>query len=286
MRAFVIEGQNRYDRTYRTPIIEALIPVAGRSFLDLGCGRGYESYALGVAGAGRVLGIEGREAFLEVGRAGAAHLGVADRVQFAQHDVRRLDELGLGKFDGVLHFGLLYHMENPFNQLKRVRNLCAGDLLLETQIAPLDFAGAERSQVAQLSDLTTLILDGQAFQGRALEYVEDHAAAKGSLDRPLVFWLTVASIERALHLAGFEVLLTVHNHIPPHLEPWGTQLGYNQARLKAFFHARVREPEKVIPVEPGRVEGLEGLRFSYAALPPLKRWRKRLGRWWRGAHYA
>lgn len=279
MPLFELEGQPRYDRTYRTPIIEALTGIQAKTFLDLGCGRGYESYSLGVHGAESVLGIEGREAFLEVGRYGADYFGVEERVQFASHDVRHIDAYGLGKFDVVLHFGLLYHLDNPFNQLKRVRNVCRGDLLLETQIAPMTFEGAERAQIAQLSDLSTIHLDGVAFEGRALDYVEPHSEAKGSLDRQRVFWLTVASIEKALDLAGFEVVQTVHNDIPAELEPWGSLLGYNQKRLKAFFHARVREPEAIIPAESSKIEGLEAVRFSYEGYKGLARLRKRLGHW-------
>jgi SAM-dependent methyltransferase len=281
MRRFELNGQARYDRTYRTPIIESVTGIAGKTFIDLGCGRGYESYSVAAHGAQAVLGVEGREAFLEVGRSGARYLGVEERVQFAAYDVRRIDEYGLPKADVVLHFGLLYHMDNPFNQLKHVRNICAGDLLLETQIAPLSFEGADRAQIAQLSDLSTVYLDGVAFEGRALDYVEDPAQAKGSLDRQRVFWLTVASVQKALDLAGFEVLLTVHNHIPAHLQPWGELLGYHQKRLKAFFHARVKDPSVTLPVEAGRIEGLESARFSFEAYQGLRRWRKRLGHWWR-----
>jgi hypothetical protein len=190
--------------------------------------------------------------------------------------VRRIDTFDLGKFDVVLHFGLLYHLENPFNQLKRVRNICGGDLLLETQIAPLTFEGAERAQVHQMSDLTTVFLDGVGFEGRALDYVEKNESSKGSLDRRRVFWMTVASIEKALDLAGFDLLLTVFNNPPPEIADSANALGYNQQRLKAFFHARVRQPGKTIPVEAGTVTGLDEAPFSFESMRGLRRLRRRV----------
>lgn len=274
---FEINGEIRRDYTYRTGIIEALTGIEGKSFLDPGCGRGYESYVLGIRGASRVLGIEGRDFFLQVARFGAEYFQVSDRVRYEQHDVRIIDELVTDKFDVVLNFGLLYHMQNPFNLLKRLRNLCTGDLLLETQIAPLSFEGAERGQINELSDLTQVELDGVLFEGRVLEYRGDALRdSKGSLDRPRVFWMTIAGIQKALDLAGFDLLLTVHNKAPDYLEPWAGRLGYNQQRLKAFFHARVREPEKHIPVMPGTISGLDNAPFSYAHLPPVRRLRRRM----------
>jgi len=276
LRTIEINGETFYEETYRTPIITHLTEIEGKRVIDLGCGRGYESYTVGRLGAKNVLGVEGREAFIAVARRGAEHFGVADRVEFANYDVRRIDEFDLGKFDVVLHFGLLYHLENPFNQLKRVRNICGGELLLETQIAPLTFEGAERAQVHQMSDLTTIYLDDVPFEGRALDYVEANESSKGSLDRRRVFWMTVASIEKALDLAGFDLLLTVHNDPPPEIEESANALGYNQQRLKAFFHAKVREPEKTISVDAGSIRGLDAAPFSFESMRGLRRLRRRL----------
>lgn len=275
-RTFTIDGQERVDRTYRTAIIEHLTGIQDKTFIDLGCADGFEAYTVALHGAKEALGVEGRDVLLNHARQAAESLNISHVAKFENYDVRKIDEVGLKKYDVVLHFGLLYHMENPFNHLKRVRNICQSDLLMETQIAPLTFEGAERSQLDHLSDLTTVYLDGVPFEGRALEYVtRSYGLGIGSLDRRLVLWLTVASIEKALDLAGFDVLLTVHNNPPPELEPWSTLLGHNQKRLKAFFHARVREPEKNIPVEKGTIKGLYSAPYSY---PTMKGWR-RARRW-------
>lgn len=275
LRTFDIEGEQRYDRTYRTAIIENRTGIQGKTFIDLGCADGFETYTVALNGAKEALGVEGRDELVEQARQAADHLNISHVARFEKHDVRQIDEVGLKKYDVVLHFGLLYHLENPFNHLKRVRNLCNGDLLMETQVAPLTLEGAERSQVDHLSDLTTVFLDGVPFQGRALEYVtRGYAKGIGSLDRRLVFWMTVESIQKALDLAGFEVLLTVFNNPPQELEPWSSLLGHNQKRLKAFFHARVREPEATLPVQRGTIKGLYSAPYSYPTLKGLRRARR------------
>ncbi|MFP4324358.1 MAG: class I SAM-dependent methyltransferase [Anaerolineales bacterium] len=275
LRSFDINGEKRYDHTYRTAIIQHLTGIEGKAFIDLGAADGFEGYAAAAHGAREVLCVEGRDELIARGQQATTILGVADRVRFANYDVRRIDTYDLPKYDVVLHFGLLYHLQNPFNHLKRVRNICGGDLLMETQIAPLTLDGAERSQINHLSDLTTVTLDGVPFQGRALEYVtRTGSLGIGSLDRRLVLWLTVESIERALDLAGFDVLLTVHNDPPPELEPWSSLLGHNQQRLKAFFHARVREPERQIDVSKGQIQGLYTAPYSYPTLHGVRRARR------------
>jgi hypothetical protein len=276
-RTFNINGEERTDQTFRTEIIEKLVGIKGRTFSDLGCADGFEAYVVGLRGAKYALGAEGRIDLVERGRLAARELGVSDRVEFETYDVRRIDEYNLQKFDVVMSFGLLYHLQNPFNHLKRVRNICGDDFLMETQIAPLTFEGVERDEVVHLSDLTTVILDGEPFEGRVMEYVtRSGTLGVGSLDKRLVFWMTVDSITRALDLAGFEVKQVVHNDPPAELEPWSSMLGHNQKRAKALFHARVRDPEAHIPAGPDTVKGLYSAPVSYPLMSGGRRLRRRM----------
>jgi hypothetical protein len=60
IRTYVIDGEERADTTYRTPLIEHFVPIADRSFLDLGSADGYEGRAVAHRGALFVVAIEGR----------------------------------------------------------------------------------------------------------------------------------------------------------------------------------------------------------------------------------
>jgi len=277
VRTFNINGEERTSQTFRTEIIEHLVGIKDKTFIDLGCADGFEAYVVALRGAKYALGAEGRLDLVERGRFAAKELGVADRVQFETYDVRHIDEFDLQKFDVVMSFGLLYHLQNPFNHLKHVRNICGGDLLMETQVAPLTLEGVERDEIVHLSDLTTVTLDGQPFEGRVLEYVtRSGTLGVGSLDKRLVFWMTVESVERALDLAGFEVKQVVHNDPPPELEPWSSMLGHNHKRAKALFHARVRDPNVHIPAGPDTVKGLYSAPVSYPLMSGGRRLRRRI----------
>lgn len=278
VRTFDINGEKRTDQTYRTEIIEHLTGgIAGKTFVDLGCADGFEAYCVGIRGAKYALGIDGRDKYLDQGRLAVEHFKLGERVDFQNKDVRIIDEYDLPKFDVVLHFGLLYHLQNPFNHLKRVRNIAGDELLMETQVAPLTLEGVERSQTQHMSDLTTVYLDGEPFEGRALEYVtRTGTTGIGSLDRRLVLWLTVESIQKALDMAGFDVLMTVHNDPPDELEPWSSLLGHNHKRAKALFHAKVREPNKNIVVEAGSVKGLFSAPYSYPQMSGFRKIRRKV----------
>jgi SAM-dependent methyltransferase len=98
-----------------------LHPAPGR-VLELGSLEGGHSFAL--AGRGwDVVAVEGRPASLA--RAawlhGAAFPGA--RVRFVPGDVRTLDLAGLGTFDAVFCVGLLYHLPEPWELLRRLHAL-------------------------------------------------------------------------------------------------------------------------------------------------------------------
>ena len=96
-----------------------------RTALDLGCGVGYFSSLL------QDLGLQ-----VTAGDARAENV-VEARSRFAGIDFRVTDAedaslAGLGTFDLVLCFGLLYHLENPMRAIRNLRALTGKLLLLES----------------------------------------------------------------------------------------------------------------------------------------------------------
>lgn len=55
------------------------------------------------------------------------------KVRFLHQSFEHLNHEEIGTFDLVLFLGLLYHLRNPLGALDRVRGLCNGSLILETQ---------------------------------------------------------------------------------------------------------------------------------------------------------
>ena len=152
----------RGGRSTRALSLSRLMKLDGLSALDLGSHEGYNSLDLFESGCSRVVGVEIRDRFLEAAREEVRRLGYPG-VEFVKADARKIDEAGLGRFDLCLCTGLLYHMQNPFNLLKRIRNMCHV-LALETHLAPTlwNLLRAERKYRCNLSWAThRATLDGE-----------------------------------------------------------------------------------------------------------------------------
>lgn len=127
-----VEYQRKSDA--RGAFLEKILPElqAAQSLktaLDAGCGVGF--FATLLAGNGfHVTAFDARLENVEEARRRYP------AIRFEVRDVEDVAITGLGQFDLVLCFGLLYHLENPFRAL---RNLCAltkHALLLESMCVP------------------------------------------------------------------------------------------------------------------------------------------------------
>jgi SAM-dependent methyltransferase len=100
-----------------------------RSVLDVGCGVGYFAASLRDMGF-EVTAVDAREA--NISEARRRHPGIDFRVA----DVEDPQLASLGRFDVVLSFGLLYHLENPFRTMRSLYALTGKLLLVESICLP------------------------------------------------------------------------------------------------------------------------------------------------------
>ena len=97
--------------------------------VDAGCGVGFFSQTLLECGL-NVCGFDGRaENVMEARRR-------FPQVPFERGDIEERAILQLGRFDFVLCFGLLYHLENPLLAIRNLRGLTKKCLLLESMCLP------------------------------------------------------------------------------------------------------------------------------------------------------
>ena len=110
-------------------------PLAGLRILDLACAHGNYSIELASRGA-QVLGIEGREAWLEHARRQKRDASISN-VDFVQDDVHNLSKEKYGEFDIVLCLGILYHLDAPdvFDFVNTVAEVCRDFAIIETHFA-------------------------------------------------------------------------------------------------------------------------------------------------------
>ena len=163
-----------------------LPPLAGRSVLDIGAWDGYFSFRAEREGASRVVALDHYVWSLDLpkqqaywrecsergvtpepyherpelwhpeslpGRAAfeLAHKELHSKVEPVVADFMTVDLDGLGAFDVVLFLGVLYHLEEPFAALRRLRALTRSVAVIESEAISVDdqralwefFPGAE-----------------------------------------------------------------------------------------------------------------------------------------------
>src|SRR5713101_4914166 len=202
----ILDNSPLFRRVIQTVCDLAHRPLADLRVLDLGCAHGAYSIELATRGA-QVLGIEGREAWLEQARRLKQRASLAN-VEFVQDDVRNLSRAKYGEFDIVLCLGILYHLDAPevFDFMNRVAEVCRDFAVIETHFAGTHILSHEWR--------------GKRYWGTAYQ---EHAAGTtpgdklkslgSSLDNERSFWFTQASLCNLLRHVGFTSVYDCRNPI-------------------------------------------------------------------------
>ena len=101
--------------------LEGCEPIKGASVLDVGCGPGHYSVALGLKQAGRVLGIDFADGMIELARTHAEKAGVSSRCEFVAADFMTYPFKG--KFDYCIVMGFMDYMKDARSVVERVLSL-------------------------------------------------------------------------------------------------------------------------------------------------------------------
>jgi tRNA (mo5U34)-methyltransferase len=116
--------------------------VRGKTFLDVGCWDGFNSFEAARLGASRVLATDhfawssacwGDRRGFELARS-----QLAPSVEVMDIDIPDLTEERVGRFDVVLFAGVLYHLRHPFAAIERIASLATEWLIVETHLDAAD----------------------------------------------------------------------------------------------------------------------------------------------------
>lgn len=100
-----------------------------KSVMDVGCGMGRNPYWFATAGASRVLGVDADDGTVNAARKNLAHVPNTEVKKISVFD---LDPNVVGQFDAVTCIGVLHHLADPEDALKKMWACVkpGGDLIL------------------------------------------------------------------------------------------------------------------------------------------------------------
>ena len=169
--------------------------LEGKSVLDVGCNAGFYSLEMKRRGAGRVVGIDHDEIYLEQARFAATIAGAQiEFLKMSVYDVAQLKE----RFDLVLFLGVLYHLRHPLLALDLLFAHAVKDLfVMQTMIRGTP-------QVSELQDdypfAESNIFEEEGFPKM---YFIEHSYSHD----PTNWWIpNNACAEAMLRSAGFRIV--------------------------------------------------------------------------------
>jgi len=171
--------------------------------LDVACNEGFFGFEVSRRGAKAVVGFDARPGNIEKAEFIKRHYG-RENITFHVDDLSNLTADRFGVFDLTLFLGILYHLENPMDALRRVRSATRELCVVDTQV----LRAGPRVTTAWITD------DNLVETEDVIGIVEERDAA----------WNPVASVTGLSLVANQSALLTMLKaagfrrveQVPPH----------------------------------------------------------------------
>jgi 2-polyprenyl-3-methyl-5-hydroxy-6-metoxy-1,4-benzoquinol methylase len=161
--------------------------------LDIACNQGWFSSQIAIRGAHLVTGIDIRESHIKMANT-IKELTNLSNLNFKVQDFLEIDTTSCEKADLVLFLGILYHLDNPLQAIRKIRSLTKKLCIIETQVAKSN----HELECCWGSD-------PQNRKGPTLVLIESDKVHVGS-NKPLVLVPTLNALYRMLYASGFEHL--------------------------------------------------------------------------------
>ena len=204
------------------------LPLSEARVLDVASAEGGLSVEFAQAGAKEVVGIEGRQLYVDRANFVARTLGL-ERVRFIKGDVRKVDS-SLGSFDFTICSGILHHLgqDDFFAFLQSMVAVTRGTFFLYTHVTTPQGVDQFRLQGPVSADGFEGYLFREHADDATTQQREDQVRA--SLDNTFSFWATEEALIAALKAAGFGFISKMFE---PHA--FG---GYANRNLRVIFVCR------------------------------------------------
>jgi tRNA (mo5U34)-methyltransferase len=146
-----IETSGHHQTTKILPLLDGVgFPKSfkGKHVLDIGCNAGFYSMAAKLRGAKRVLGIDHQQEYVDQALMVRSIMELSEQdIEFCLSDENTLASLG-ETFDYVINTGVMYHLENPMDFLRKVSAIATGTMFMESEML-IDEAHTEHAWFAE-----------------------------------------------------------------------------------------------------------------------------------------
>lgn len=109
--------------------------LRGKRVLDIACNAGFWSLQCALLGAAEVVGFDARPELVEQAELLRSAVG-ASNARFERLEFSDMTPARLGVFDVVLNLGILYHLPDPLDALRRSLAMTSALMLLDTMLDP------------------------------------------------------------------------------------------------------------------------------------------------------
>lgn len=229
--------------------------LSGLHVLDLGAGEGGLSLEFAQHGA-KVVCVEGRESNLAKARFVSEILGIRG-ISFLCEDVRNLSSFR-HKFDLVLCYGLLYHLDaaSAFHLVEKIRQLVSRVAVIDTHYSLVSEQSVE--------------LHGDLYSGRSFREFAEGMSAADMLNSPwsamgntTSFWFTRPSLLNLFNRVGYSTVYEVESPLVFDYYDRATDVRYKYEDRSTFVAVRGADARVLNSPEVNRM--------------PQRRWPESLG---------
>ena len=110
--------------------VEKLLPLTGKSVLDVGCGSGRFCFEYAKKGASRVLGVDFAPGMIEIADRLAKELGVADKCEFRVGTFPEIVKDSDLPFDACTGNGFFDYVPDPVSIIAKMREMTKGTMIM------------------------------------------------------------------------------------------------------------------------------------------------------------
>lgn len=136
--------------------------LEGKRVIDVACNAGGFSVEAARLGAEYVLGFDVADRYLDQANFIKRALGL-EQVEYRKMALADCDEANIGMFDIAFCFGILYHLENPVYEMKKLASVTRDIMLIDANVYQTPFSGKSLwkmtvPRVVESDDKTTTAL--------------------------------------------------------------------------------------------------------------------------------